>query len=124
LAGQGHAAETWAAAPDKGQLLLSAQCLPALPANAKDFSVVYSEAAMTGQLSYRNPFVEIKLPGKSIFIERRPAGEEIPLDMNDLALFKPGPEGSSGSAASPSARPFSAFLMPHEDILPGWKPYC
>ena len=123
LTDQGHAPGTWTAAPEKGQLLFTAQCLPGLPPGAGDFSVTYFEAAMADRLSYRLPFVEVKLPGKSVFIERRPASEDVRLNAGDLALLTPGPAGDSDGPPA-AARPFSGALIPFEDILPGWRPYC
>lgn len=72
-----------------------------------DIFVSYAHGVICDHLTYHHPFIELRLPTKLLYVERRTASDMIKISTEELM------EGI-----------FSEKIIPFETILPGWKPYC
>jgi uncharacterized protein len=116
----GAAPEAWALGGER--LAFAAALWPLIDFSGVRLQIGYSEAAQLPAVSYRNFFVEIKLPsGQKLVVEKRKASRELLLEGEAVARFAATYLTGSPTLAAPA--PELADFAPFEEIPAGLQGY-
>ncbi len=88
LASSGAGQDLWSLASGGSELLFHPDLWAWIDVTSQELTITYLASTITPNLSYFNPFKEIRLsPGRSIYVERSRTGHPIRLCGQDIDLF-------------------------------------